>query len=112
MPSPGRAARAGAEAAPGLGVGDLRAQDARAVLALDHLGVTARVEDGDGQWSQSPLAGVAEGRVGNPRGLVQAQSGHARCSGALSNSMPPSVVTMSNWSEGTAGCWIGGSPML
>lgn len=36
----------------------------------------------------------------------------ASASREFSNLIPPSVVTRSNWSEGTAGTWIGGRPTV
>jgi hypothetical protein len=44
-------------------MGDLRAQDPGAVLALDHHRVAARVEHGDGERTQLELTSLAQRRV-------------------------------------------------
>src|SRR5579859_3813834 len=70
------AAEAHAEGAPGLAAGDLRAQQAGAVLALRRLQLAAGVEHHDGQRLEAALAPFFEHLVENDRGLVEAQSAH------------------------------------
>src|SRR5262249_36735325 len=70
------AAKPHAERPPGLAHRDLRAEQARAVLALHRLQLAAGVEHHDGQWLQLQLAAFCQRLVNDRRSLIERQWHH------------------------------------